>query len=410
MSTVYDLTREQLGERLVAWGEPAFRARQIHVQLWKRSATYDEMTDIAPSLRARLARELPLGVEQLDERSADGGTTRKSLLKLGAKGHIVEVVLMGYPERVTACISSQVGCGMGCGFCATGQMGLMANLTAGEIAAQVVWARREAARLPATTPQRLTNVVFMGMGEPLANYARVRDAIARLMDPAGMRLGARHVTVSTVGLVPGIRRLAQDHPQVGLAVSLHAASDELRDELVPINRTYPLAEVEAAMAGVAVEDATPAIDRVGDDRRNERLGRAGEPARAHSAAPGRARESDPVEPHAGLADEAESAQADRRVRAGVARCRRERDGARHAGQRHRCGLRAAAMGVRPQGCLARLRWDQRRSRRLGFIERPTIPTATAISTTSSVTSSTTPTTITTGFGRSGADPTHLTMA
>ncbi len=247
MSTAYDLTREQLGERLVAWGEPAFRARQIHAQLWKRSASYDEMTDIAPSLRARLARELPLGVEQLDDRTADDGTTRKSLLKLGTKGHIVEVVLMGYPERVTACISSQVGCGMDCGFCATGQMGLMANLTAGEIAAQVVWARREAALLPATTPRRLTNVVFMGMGEPMANYGRVRDAIARLMDPAGMRLGARHVTVSTVGLAPGIRRLAQDYPQVGLAVSLHAASDGLRDELVPINRTYPLAEVEAAM-------------------------------------------------------------------------------------------------------------------------------------------------------------------
>ena len=169
------------------------------------------------------------------------------MLKLGAKGHVVEVVLMGYPDRVTVCISSQVGCAMDCGFCATGQMGLMGNLSAGEIAAQVVWARREAAKLPDTTPQRLSNVVFMGMGEPMANYARVRDAITQLTDPAGMRMGARHITVSTVGLIPGIRSLAVDHPQVGLAVSLHAATDELRDTLVPINRRYPLEELEAAM-------------------------------------------------------------------------------------------------------------------------------------------------------------------
>ena len=248
MSTAYDVTLDDLTERLQAWGEPAFRAKQVYAQLWKRAVAYDEMSDLAPALRERLAHEVPLGVERLDERSADDGATRKALLKLGRKGHIVEVVLMGYRDRVTVCISSQVGCAMDCGFCATGQMGLMGNLSAGEIAAQVVWARREAARLPENTPQRLTNVVFMGMGEPLANYARVRDAITRLNDPHGMRLGARHFTVSTVGLIPGIRRLALDHPQVGLAVSLHAASDDLRDELVPINRRYPLADLEAAVA------------------------------------------------------------------------------------------------------------------------------------------------------------------
>jgi len=136
---------------------------------------------------------------------------------------------------------------MGCGFCATGQMGLSGNLTAGEIAAQVVWARRAAARLPATTPRRLGNVVYMGMGEPMSNYRGTRDSISRLLDPAGIRLGARHITVSTVGVVPGIRRLAVDHPRVGLAVSLHAASDELRDELVPVNRQWPLAELERAV-------------------------------------------------------------------------------------------------------------------------------------------------------------------
>ncbi len=248
MATVYDLSREQLAERLIAWGEPAFRAKQVWSQLWKRAATYDDMSDVSPALRERLADELPLGVEVLDERIADRGATRKALLRLGG-AHVIEVVVMGYRDRATACISSQAGCAMGCTFCATGQMGLMNNLSAGEIAAQAVWARREAAKLPPSTPQRLTNVVFMGMGEPLANERPVFSAVDRLTDPAAFGLGSRHVTVSTVGMVRGIGRLAKAHPQVGLAVSVHAASDELRDQLVPPNRWYPLADLEAAIAG-----------------------------------------------------------------------------------------------------------------------------------------------------------------
>jgi len=245
--TVYDLTREQLAERLVAWGEPPFRAKQIWSQLWKRAATYDAMSDVAPALRERLATELPLGVEALDERTADRGATRKALLKLGG-AHVIEAVLMGYRDRVTVCVSSQAGCAMGCTFCATGQMGLRNNLTAGEIAAQVMWARREAGRLPATTPQRLGNVVFMGMGEPFANERHVFGALGKLTDRDGFGLGARHITVSTVGIAPGIRRLATGHPQVGLAVSFHAASDELRDQLVPPNHRYPLVALEEAIA------------------------------------------------------------------------------------------------------------------------------------------------------------------
>src|SRR5205085_445225 len=209
---------------------------------------YQEMSDLPADLRRRLGEELPLGWDVLTERSADRGATIKTLMRLGTRRHVVETVLMGYPDRVTACVSTQVGCAMGCGFCATGQMGLLGNLTAGEIAAQVVWARRAAERLPASTPRRVTNVVFMGMGEPMSNYRHTRDAIARLLDPAGIGLGARHVTVSTVGVVPGIRRLAADHPQVGLAVSLHAAEDGLRDELVPVNRLWPLPELERAVA------------------------------------------------------------------------------------------------------------------------------------------------------------------
>ena len=247
MTTVYDLSLEQLAEHLVRMGEPAFRAKQLYRQLWHRVALYGEMPDIPRPLRERLEEELPIGVELLDERTADRGATRKVLLRLGDR-HVIETVLMGYRDRATACVSSQSGCAMGCTFCATGQMGLMNNLTAGEIAAQVVWARREAAKLPTSTPQRLTNVVFMGMGEPFANERHSLGAIAKLTDPTGMRLGSRHIAISTVGVVPGIRRLADANDQVRLAVSLHAADDDLRSELVPANRLWPLGALEEAIA------------------------------------------------------------------------------------------------------------------------------------------------------------------
>src|SRR5689334_21945486 len=185
MPSAYDITLEQLTERLTAWGQPGYRARQVYSQLWRRGATFEEMTDLPAELRTRLAAELPLSVEVLGLQEADEGATRKGLLKLGSKGHLVETVLMGYEDRVTVCVSSQAGCAMGCGFCATGQMGLEANLTAGEIAAQVVWARRAARSLPDGMPRRPTNVVFMGMGEPMSNYRATRKAVARLLDPAG---------------------------------------------------------------------------------------------------------------------------------------------------------------------------------------------------------------------------------
>jgi 23S rRNA (adenine2503-C2)-methyltransferase len=253
VTTVYDLSLDQLTDRVVGWGEPAFRAKQVWSQLWKRAAPYEAMSDVAPALRERLSDAVPTGIEVLDERIADRGATRKSLLRVGGR-HVVEAVVMGYRDRVTACVSSQAGCAMGCTFCATGQMGLDHNLTAGEIAAQAVWARREAARLPDSTPRRLTNVVFMGMGEPLANERHAFGALAALTDRTRFGLGARHVTLSTVGVAPAIPRLAAAHPQVGLAVSVHAASDELRDQLVPPNKLWPLAVLEAAIA--AWRDAT----------------------------------------------------------------------------------------------------------------------------------------------------------
>ena len=263
MPTVYDLTLEQLTDRLVAWGEPAFRAKQVWRQLWTRAASYDQMPDIPAEVRDRLAADLPLGVEVLDERTADRGATRKALLKLGGQ-HVVETVLMGYPDRVTVCVSSQAGCAMGCGFCATGQMGLQNNLTAGEIAAQVVWARREAgeaARLdaPAADERR----VHGDGGAASRTSAHVFGALERLMDPGSIGLGARHVTVSTVGIVPGIRRLGGAVPQVGLAVSFHAAERLAARRAGPGQRAVSAGDARGRDRGLARDHRPPALDRVG---------------------------------------------------------------------------------------------------------------------------------------------------
>jgi len=195
----------------------------------------EDMTDLPAGLRARLSAEPDLvpALELVAETSADRGGTVKWLWGL-AGGARIETVLMHYPGRSTACVSTQAGCAMGCGFCATGQAGFDRNLSVGEIVEQVV----RAVRAARDGGRRLSNVVFMGMGEPLANYERVWGAVERLHDDLG--LSARHLTLSTVGMVPGIRRLAAEHLPVNLAVSLHAANDELRDRLVPVNRRYPL--------------------------------------------------------------------------------------------------------------------------------------------------------------------------
>jgi 23S rRNA (adenine2503-C2)-methyltransferase len=210
------------------------------------------MTDLPSGSRERLAGALlPTLLTPVRELACDGGATRKTLWRLH-DGALVESVLMGYPDRVTVCVSSQAGCGMACPFCATGQAGLTRNLSTAEIVDQVVWFAGQAAAgaLPGC-PDRLSRVVFMGMGEPLANYARVIGAVRRLTDPApaGLGLSQRHITVSTVGLVPAMRRLTDEGLAVTLAVSLHAPDDELRDELVPVNQRWKVAEVlDAAWA------------------------------------------------------------------------------------------------------------------------------------------------------------------
>jgi 23S rRNA (adenine2503-C2)-methyltransferase len=235
--TRYDATPEQLAEILS--DEPSYRARQAWDGLHRGLRQPEEMTDLPVDLRHRLTAALPSALTERDRTVADDGDTVKWLFEL-AGGARVETVLMGYPDRVTVCVSSQAGCAMNCQFCATGQAGFTRQLTTGEIVEQVAVAAR------AALPRRLSRVVFMGMGEPLANYDRVWTAIRRLHGDMGF--SARHLTVSTVGLVPGIRRFAAEDLSVNLAVSLHAANDALRDELVPINRRYPLDNLAEACA------------------------------------------------------------------------------------------------------------------------------------------------------------------
>ena len=237
----------------MALGQPAYRADQLARHYFAR-LTDDpaEMTDLPASARAELAAALLpplLAVER--EQDCDGGTTRKTLWR-ALDGALVESVLMRYPDRATLCVSSQAGCGMACPFCATGQAGLTRNLSAAEIVSQVfAGARAMASGVVPGGPGRVSNVVFMGMGEPLANYGSVLAAVRRITEPApaGLGISQRSVTVSTVGLVPAIRKLAGEGLSVRLAVSLHAPDDELRDELVPVNRRWPVSEVLDAAFG-----------------------------------------------------------------------------------------------------------------------------------------------------------------
>ena len=225
----YDIDRDALGTLLA--DEPAYRLAQLWDGLYARGAALEDLTELPKPLRTRLASELPDSLRSAGESVSDGGDTVKWLWQLHDGAH-VETVLMHYEDRSTVCVSTQAGCAMACGFCATGQAGFERNLSSGEIVEQVMRATRHA------RPRRVDNVVFMGMGEPLANYDSTWSAIGRLHADVG--ISARHLTVSTVGIVPGIMRMANEPLPVNLAVSLHAADDTLRNELVPINRRYPL--------------------------------------------------------------------------------------------------------------------------------------------------------------------------
>ena len=254
---IIDLSYTQLKELVRSLGEPAYRVDQI---LWwiygKLSTSFDEMTDLPLALRQRLAVVASLSrLTPIDEKISADGQTRKVLFRLD-DGRTIESSLMFYEkagssrERRTVCVSTQVGCNIRCPFCATGQQGFERNLRPGEIIEQVLYFMRlvsaeQVAGKAATDSDRrsVTNVVFMGMGEPLANYEAVWQSIEILNSKRGPGLGARQITISTAGLVPQIRRLAGEKIHVELAVSLHAAKDALRNRLVPINKKYPLSQL-----------------------------------------------------------------------------------------------------------------------------------------------------------------------
>jgi 23S rRNA (adenine2503-C2)-methyltransferase len=281
------LTLPQLQQWLVERGEAPFRAKQLYSWLYKHLVTdFSAMTNLPQALRNRLAQEASIGPMVVrSELSSKDNRTRKILLEL-SDGKLIESVLMLYPPigqsnaRATVCVSTQAGCAFGCTFCATGQMGFDRHLSAGEIVAQVLFFARELRTAPwsamgdredhpssneMTSPStghgrgdprgrpgvvppidHITNIVLMGMGEPLHNYDNVLQALRILNSADGFNLGARHMTVSTVGLVPAIRKLSQEPLQVNLAISLHAPTDELRSQTMPVNRKYPLKELLAA--------------------------------------------------------------------------------------------------------------------------------------------------------------------
>lgn len=242
-----DLTPAEAEARLAAFmaevGQPAFRARQVARRLWQVPApSFEAMSEIPAALRAQLAGRFTLPRLTLAARQQSSDGTEKFLFRL-ADGEAIETVAIPEGKRMTFCISSQAGCALRCAFCATGAMGFTRNLTAGEIAGQV----RELALLD--PPILATNIVFMGMGEPLMNWRAVDKVLTILNSAAGFGIGARHITVSTVGVLPGIIALGERPEQFRLAISIHAPSDELRQELMPINTKYPLADViEAAKA------------------------------------------------------------------------------------------------------------------------------------------------------------------
>ena len=232
ITTLYQPTRDEIASILE--GEPRYRLDQLWSGLYTQFQHPADITTLPAALRTRISNEIPESLIEVTRSTSKDGDTVKFLWNLLEGNHPIETVLMYYEDRATVCVSTQAGCAMACGFCATGQAGFSRHLTTGEIIEQVVRAAREAA----VHSRRIDNIVFMGMGEPLANEAAVWGAVERIHGDIG--ISARHITISTVGIVPGIKTLTSRPLPVNLAVSLHAARNSLRDELVPINQRYPL--------------------------------------------------------------------------------------------------------------------------------------------------------------------------
>jgi 23S rRNA (adenine2503-C2)-methyltransferase len=253
-ASIYDLSFEELSALLKSWDEPDYRVSQIweglYRHLWSSS---EEFTSLPKNLRQKLVdnyshdktgiegRASFISLQPIKKQESSDGETIKTLFFISG-GYTVEAVLMRYAKRRTLCISTQAGCAMGCIFCATGQMGFQRQLTSGEIIEQVLYYAHQLA----LESEQVTNIVLMGMGEPFHNYEATMAAIGRLNDQNGYNLGARRFTISTVGLVPGIRRFTSEHSQINLAISLHAADDILRSQLLPINQKYPLEQLFSA--------------------------------------------------------------------------------------------------------------------------------------------------------------------
>ena len=247
--SLLEYTADALKSLLSELGHKPFRATQILEWVWKhRAADFEQMSNLPPALRTQLAERFtlrPLEVVEVNESST--GTTRKFLSRM-RDGHLVESVIIPAAEgkggaqsdRITLCVSSQVGCAFGCRFCASGLLGFTRNLTAGEILGQILAAEE-------VSGNRVNNLVFMGMGEPLANIDNLLTALTVILDPHGLNIGARHITISTSGNVPGLRRLAEFGKPLRLAVSLHGASDDVRSQVMPVNRKWPLGQLLPAL-------------------------------------------------------------------------------------------------------------------------------------------------------------------
>lgn len=245
-----EYTREALVDLMAELGHKPFRAAQLQEWVWKhRTTDFEQMSNLPPALRAQLAERFslrPLSVVEV--RNSSTGGTRKFLSRMADGGHLVESVIIPAAEgkggsrsdRITLCVSSQVGCAFGCKFCASGLLGLTRNLSASEILGQILAAEE-------ISGTRVDNLVFMGMGEPLANIDNLLSALTLIMSPEGLNIGARHITISTSGNVPGLRRLAEFGKPLRLAVSLHGASDEVRSQVMPVNRKWPLGQLLPAL-------------------------------------------------------------------------------------------------------------------------------------------------------------------
>lgn len=235
MINIRDLYYEELEEILIGMGEKKYRAKQIFSWLYRGVESFDEMTDISKELIQKLKETFILKqITVLDfQKSKDG--TIKYLFELN-DGHAIESVLMKYKYGYTACISNQIGCKMGCNFCASAKIGFVRNMTPGEIVGQILAVQRESG-------EEISNVVFMGIGEPLDNYDNVIKAVRLINDPKGLNIGARHISLSTCGLVHNIRRLADENIQCNLCISLHSSHDNIRSDMMPINKTYNIAQV-----------------------------------------------------------------------------------------------------------------------------------------------------------------------